>query len=222
NDHAEAMGSDLAVQDVVDAIDFAIGQGGVDANRVYAVGLSGGGMMALLLAGRHPDRLAAVAAWSPVYDLVAFYQQSRSSTTDYRWQIRRVCGGSPTTPGPAQDECLHRSPITYLDVAREQGVPVYLGQGVGDTLLRPSNAAFAFNQLADPEDRLTAEEVEEIGRRRVPEHLSGETTIETFFVEGDPAPVFARHSGAVWFVLFPGNHDMVYGPALRWFASDPR
>ena len=222
NDHAEAMGSDLAVQDVVDAIDYAIAQDGVDANRVYAVGLSGGGMMALLLASRHPDRVAAVAAWGGVYDLVAFYPQSRAAGSHYAWQIRRVCGGDPTVPGPAQDECLHRSPITYLDAAREQGVPVYIGQGIGDTLLRPSNAANAFNQLADPEDRLSPEEVEQIGRRRVPEHLSGEITIETFFAEGDPAPVFARQSGAVWLVLFRGNHEMVYAPALRWFATDPR
>ncbi len=221
NDDAEAMGSDLAVQDVADAIEYAIAQDGVDANRVYAVGLSGGGMMALLLAGRHPDLVDGVAAWGGVYDLVAFYQQSRSAGSHYYGLIRRVCGGVPTTPGPAQDECLHRSPITYLDAAREQETPVYIGQGIGDTLLRPSNGANAFNQLADPEDRLTPEEVEEIGRRRVPEHLSGEITIDTFFTEGDPEPVFARQSGAVWLVLFRGNHDMVYGPALRWFATDP-
>jgi len=222
NDHAEAMGSELAVQDVVDAIDYATSQDGVDAERVYAVGLSGGGMMALLLAGRHPDLVTAVAAWGPVYDLVAFYRQSRAAGRHYAGDIRRACGGDPTVAGPAQDECLRRSPITYLDAAREQGVPVFIGQGIGDTLLRPSNAALAFNQLADPADRLSAEEVEEIGRRRVPDHLSGPITTDTFFAEGDPAPVFARQSGSVWLVLFQSSHEMVYAPALRWFATDPR
>ena len=179
-------------------------------------------MMALLLAGRHPDRVAAVAAWGPVYDLVAFYRQSRAAGRHYAGDIRRACGGDPTVAGPAQDECLRRSPITYLDAAREQGVPVFIGQGIGDTLLRPSNAALAFNQLADPADRLSAEEVEEIGRRRVPDHLSGPITTDTFFAEGDPAPVFARQSGSVWLVLFQSSHEMVYAPALRWFATDPR
>jgi dipeptidyl aminopeptidase/acylaminoacyl peptidase len=222
NDHAEAMGSELAVQDVVDAIDYATSQDGVDADRVYAVGLSGGGMMALLLAGRHPDRVTAVAAWGPVYDLVAFYQQSRAAGRHYAGEIRSVCGGDPSSSGPAQEECLRRSPITYLDAAREQGVPVFIGQGIADTLQRPSNAANAFNQLADPEDRLSEEEVEAIGRRRLPDHLSGSIATDTYFGEGDPAPVFARQSGAVWFVLFQASHEMVYAPALRWFATDPR
>jgi poly(3-hydroxybutyrate) depolymerase len=222
NDHAEAMGSELAVQDVLDAIDYATSQDGVDADRVYAVGLSGGGMMALLLAGQHPDRVTAVAAWGPVYDLVAFYQQSRAAGRHYAGDIRRICGGDPTSSGPAQDECLSRSPMTYLDAAREQGVPVFIGQGIGDTLLRPSNSANAFNQLADPADRLSEEEVEAIGRRRIPDHLSGSITIDTYFGEGDPEPVFARQSGAVWFVLFQSGHEMVYAPALRWFATDPR
>jgi len=221
NDHAEAMGSELAVQDVADAIDYATSQDGVDAERVYAVGLSGGGMMALLLAGRHPDRVTAVAAWGGVHDLVAFYQHSRSVGSHYASQIRTVCGGSPTSSELARQECLNRSPMTYLDMAREQGVPVFIGQGIGDSLLLPSQGANAFNQLADPEDRFTAEEVEEFGRRRVPTHLT-EYTADTYFEEGDPAPVFARQSGAVWFVLFQAAHEMVYAPALRWFATDPR
>ncbi len=178
-------------------------------------------MMALLLAGRHPDRVDAVAAWGGVYDLVAFYQHSRSVGSHYAPQIWAVCGGSPTSSETARQECLERSPITYLDAAREAEVPVYIGQGIGDSLLRPSQGANTFNQLADPADRFTAEEVEEFGRRRIPAHLSEPITIETFFGEGDPTPVFARQSAAVWFVLFQANHEMVYAPALRWFATDP-
>jgi hypothetical protein len=64
--------------------------------------------------------------------------------------------------------------------------------------------------------------VEEIGRRRLPDHLSGSIATDTYFGEGDPAPVFARQSGAVWFVLFQASNVMVYAPALRWFATDPR
>jgi hypothetical protein len=117
---------------------------------------------------------------------------------------------------------LRRSPITYLDAAREAGVPVFIAQGINDTLLWPSNGANAFNQLADPADRLTPEEVEQIGRRSLPQHLANSITIETYFVEGEPRPVFARHSASVWFILFRSGHEMVYGPTLRWFASDPR
>lgn len=222
NDHADAIGSDLAVQDVVDAIDFATSQYGVDPERVYAVGFSGGGMMSLLLAGRHPDRVTAVAAWTPVYDLIEFYRHSSATGRSYAGHIRRGCGGNPTSDQSAEQECLRRSPMTYLDEARDRGVPVFIGQGLADSLLPPSQPARAFNQLADPEDRLTEEEVESVGRRRLPEHLSGSITTETFFSDGDPQPVFARQSANVWIVLFQAGHEMVYAPALHWFAADPR
>ena len=65
NDNPMAAGSEFAVQDAADAIDFAVAHAGVDADRVYVVGYSGGGMMGLLLAGRHSDRVSAVAAWGP-------------------------------------------------------------------------------------------------------------------------------------------------------------
>jgi len=222
NNHPDAIGSELAVQDVVDAIDYATSQDGVDPDRVYAVGYSGGGMMSLLLAGRHPDKVTAVAAWGPPNDLVDFYRQSRAAGRHYAGDLWRACGGDPRTAGPAQEECLRRSPMTYLDAARANGVPVFIGQGIYDSFLSPAQGATAFNQLADPEDRLTTEEVDEIGRRRLPEHLSGSITTETFFAEGDPEPVFARQSGAVWLVFFRADHEMVYQATLRWFASDPR
>jgi pimeloyl-ACP methyl ester carboxylesterase len=222
NDDADAMGSDLAVQDVVDAIDYATSQDGVDADRVYTVGYSGGGMMSLLLAGRHPDKVTAVAAWGPPYDLVEFYRQSLATGGRYAADIRAGCGGDPAESGPAQEECLRRIPMTYLDTAREKGVPVFIAQGIFDSLLSPSQGASAFNQLADPEDRLSAGEVDEIGRGSLPDHLSGSITTQTYFGEGDPAPVFARQSGAVWLVLFHADHDMVYKATLRWFANDTR
>lgn len=221
NNGVDSTGSELAVQDVIDAIDFATSQDGVDANRVFAVGYSGGGMMALLLAGRHPDKVTAVAAWGPTYDLIDFYRQSRASGRHYARDIARACGGDPRESGPAQDECLRRSPHTYLDTAREEEIPVYIGQGIYDSFVSPTQGARAFNQLADPEDRITDDEMEFIERRRLPDHLLESIETETFFGEGDPDPAFARQSASVWLVYFRADHEMVYQATLRWFASDP-
>lgn len=221
NTHADALASELAVQDVVDAIDYGVAQEGVDAHRVFVVGYSGGGLMALVMAGRHPEKVSAVAAWSPVYDLIDFYRQSRYSGMAYPWQIWTACGGDPTTNDEAAEECRRRSPSTYLEAARDNGVPVFIAQGARDWLVPPSHSANAFNVLADPDDRLTAEEVEAIGMRRMPEHLAGSSTGESFFVEGDPSPVLVRQSAQVWLVLFNATHEMAFAPALRWFATDP-
>lgn len=221
NSGPEQIGSEAAVQDAVDAIDFAVAQGGVDPGRVFVVGYSGGGMMGLLLAGRHPDKVTAVAAWGAVFDLAAFYARSRSAGRHYGWEISSACGGDPRVEGPAQDECLLRSPMTYLEGAREAGVAVFLGHGLGDTILSPRQSAQAFNVLADPGDRFTEEQIAAFGRRQVPEDLTMDPEIETFFGPGDPEVLYARHSADVWIVYFRANHEMVYQAAMRWFATDP-
>jgi poly(3-hydroxybutyrate) depolymerase len=221
NDDANAMGSELAVQDVADAIGWGIAQNGVDERRVFVVGYSGGGMMALLMAGRHPDLVTAVAAWGPVIDLVDFYGYSRAWGRKYAWEIERACGGDPRPEGPAHDECLRRSPATYLDLAGDAGVAVYLGHGLRDTIVDPRQSARAYNQLAAPEDRFTDEQIDQFGRHTVHEELAGLPPVETFFDTGDPAVRFARRSGSVRLVYFDGNHEMAYLATMRWFATDP-
>ncbi len=221
NDNPTAVGSELAVQDAADAIDHAVAQAGVDADRVYVVGYSGGGMMALLLAGRHPDKVSAVAAWGPPHDLVDFYAFSRALGRPYTTQISSACGGDPTVAGPAQEECLRRSPITYLDTARENEVPVLIAQGIRDPFVHPSSAADVFNPLADPVDRLTQDQIDSFGNGVVPAGLADWGSVPTFLEPGDPAPVFARESASTLLVYFSGGHDMVYGATARWFTSGP-
>jgi pimeloyl-ACP methyl ester carboxylesterase len=221
NDDAEALGSDLAVQDVVDAIDYATSQEGVSSERVYAAGYSGGGMMSLLLAGRHPDKVTAVAAWGPPYDLIEFYEQSLETGLHYAEDIAAGCGGDPREEGAAHDECVQRSPQTHLDNAREEGVAVFIGQGLYDSLLSPGQGASAFNQLADEADRLGEDVMEAIWQGGLPEDLTGSIEADTYFGEGDPEPLFARQSGSVWLVFFDADHEMVYEASARFFASDP-
>ncbi|MTV26906.1 alpha/beta fold hydrolase [Nitriliruptoraceae bacterium ZYF776] len=125
NDRPEATGSDLAVQDVVDAIDVAVERGGVDPERVFVLGFSGGGMMSLLLAGRHPDRIAGAVAWVPVEDLEDWYVHNLEDQPDedYADQIEASCGGDPTSDPAAAEDCAARSPSAHLAAARDAGVP---------------------------------------------------------------------------------------------------
>ena len=218
NDRPEATGSDLAVQDVIDAVDYAIDQGGVDHNRVFIVGYSGGGMASLLLAGRHPDRFAGAVSFVPVYDLIDWYDYVRTNLPGraYTRQITASCGGDPSVPGDAQQSCRHRSPEAHLSGAGDAGMPVYIAHGLDDQVVPPSYAARAFNQLAQPGDRLDDETVRGLRQNRLPGNLRGSVTGETFFGDEDPEVFFARSSGPVTLVLFDGGHDMVYNPGLAF------
>lgn len=89
----------------------------VDESRVYACGLSMGGQEALVLAGRYPQLLAAVVAFSPIVDLVAWHDDMESSVLPEIMQygttsnIENEVGGKPSE---ARAEYEERSPIKYL------------------------------------------------------------------------------------------------------------
>ena len=134
NDDPQATGSDLAAQDTLDAIDYAVEQGGVDAEQVYVLGFSGGGMSALLMAGRHPERFAGVVAWVPIRDLNRWYVHWRRGRTGcLRLSCRRSGNGAclriigdPSIPPPSSGEgirtsCSPDSPTTPSSCSSRAG-----------------------------------------------------------------------------------------------------
>jgi hypothetical protein len=177
-------------------------------------------MMSLLMAGRHPDRFAGAVSWVPIYDLRDWYRVNleKDPRPDYVTQIEASCGGPPVDDSAAAQECRSRSPVAYLDAAREADIPVYIGAGLSDENVPPSNAVEAFNQLAALEDRFPPAQVDAIGMGTLPEELEGQLDAESFFGPEDPEVLLTRRSGQVTLVIFAGGHDMVYNPGLLWMA----
>lgn len=106
----EAGGSLLAQRDVMDAVRFMQREYAVDAARIYLLGGSGGGHMALMMAGKYPEVWAGVSAWCPVSDLRAWHSQRNG----YAPHIEAVCGGAPGDSAGVDFEYLVRSPRTFI------------------------------------------------------------------------------------------------------------
>ncbi|MEW6307021.1 MAG: prolyl oligopeptidase family serine peptidase [Verrucomicrobiota bacterium] len=222
NNRPDAMGSELAVQDILEAVKFAKSATRVDERRVYLVGASGGGYASLLLAGRAPEIWAGVSAWVPITDLRAWYFESVRKKQKYAGDIVKSAGGIPEPGSKAEAECIKRSAITHL--AKAKGVPLDINAGIhdGHTGSVPvSHTLNAFNLLAAPEHRLTAGQIAIFtDQAAVPEALRGERT-------DDPAyrnkPVlFRRQSGSTRVTLFEGGHEIVTEAALQWLAQQRR
>jgi predicted esterase len=218
----EATASDLAVQDVVDAVAYAREHAVVDADRIYLVGYSGGAMKALVLAGRHPELWAGVAAWGGIYDIPDWYHFNRGRNAKYRKFIASSCGGAPRPGSAAEQECRERSPVSVLDRATGR-VPILIAHGLHDDTVPPRHALHAYDALAAPDDRFSDAERAQIDSHVIPAHLrSDAAAAQQLFDHTGVSVQFARRSRDVTLVLYSGGHDMVYNAAVRWLSQQRR
>lgn len=215
NNRPEATGSELAVQDIVSAVEHAKKTAGIDASSVFLVGTSGGGYMALLMAGRHPELWAGVSAWVPISDLRAWHAQAPAK---YRRDIVASCGGSPGDSQAVDRQYRLRSPLTYLAEARHLALHINAGITDGHTGSVPvSHSLLAFNQVAAPEDRLTDEEIRFfVERAEVPAHLKQPIFDPSY---GEKQPLFRRTSGNATVTIFRGGHELVPKAAIAWMEA---
>lgn len=213
----ESNGSPQAVADVIDAVDWALDEADLDADRVYAVGFSGGGQMTLLTASQHPSRFAGIVSFVPVYDVVDWFRYALEDGVPlYAYDIESSCGGDLRTDPAARRDCRQRSPSAHIDGLADADVPVYVAHGIDDAVVPPSSSARAFNALVDREDRLGRSELRALEDQELPSSMEGEVEPVHHFGDQDPDVVFARRSGDTTLVLFEGEHVFVVNPTLRW------
>ena len=202
-------GSDYAVQDIVDAVNYAKAKVKIDASRVYIIGGSGGGHMTLLMLGRHPEEFAGGAAVCPITDIARWHDDSLEEHPgrgkNYARNLVAACGG---TPAEKPEEYRHRSPLTWLARAKEQNVPAYICTGIHDgwTGSVPVGHSFrAFNLLAAEKDRVSEDDIAYIEKNQaVPPSLAAKWT-DPFYTEKSRIH-FRRTSGNVRLTIFEGGH----------------
>lgn len=89
----------------------------IDKQRVYACGLSMGAQEALVLAGRHPDRITAVVAFNPIVDLAAWHEELATSESPEIREYdtaRRIANEVGGTPSQVPEAYAARSAFGYL------------------------------------------------------------------------------------------------------------
>ena len=210
-----SMGSDAAVADIVSAVEWMKKQCAVDPERIYLTGGSGGGYMALLMAGRHPEIWAGVSAWCPISDLKAWCTFHNGK--GYGAQIIRNLKGDPRTDAKAAEEAAKRSPLTWL--ARAKDLPLDIATGIHDGhkgSVPISEALNAYNVVVPAPDRVPADVIAfMVKNEKAP--------------EGTPAfadPSYGRRkihyrksSGNTRITIFEGGHNILSGTAFVWLMK---
>lgn len=218
----EAAGSDLACADLGGVLELAKAKRAIDPARIYAIGVSGGGMMTLLAAARMPEVWAAASAWVPVTDLAAWHTDSLARKNKYAREIERVCGGVPGASSEVDAAYASRSVIARLSRARPP-FPLDINTGIhdGHTGSVPvSHAILAFNAVAAEGDRVPEPAIDAMVRgRKVPTDL-GAAAADPLYAS---KPVLLRRtSGSTRLTVFDGGHDIVHEAGLTWLEAQRR
>ncbi len=222
NNNPRACGSDSALHDLLDAVAVAERNYSVDPARIYLLGESGGGYMALLAAARFPDRWSAVSAWVPTTDLAVWYEDSRQLENGY-WKDLEACCGGPPSPRTLP-EYRKRSPVFHLSAAAGLPIHIYAGIHDGHTGSVPiRHTLLAFNVLADangqPERKLTDQQIELMtAREQVPAILSPASQPAA----PDMVVLLHREAGPAHVTLFEGTHEMRIQSAFEWLSKQTR
>ncbi len=133
--HRQACGSDFAKQDIKDAIDYLIENNEIDKDNIFLLGLSGGGHMALLMAGMCPEYFKAIGAFVPITDLSKWVEENPS----YGKHVLDCCG--------TKEEMRKRSPITYLDTIAKANLKIFHGKH--DSGVPVTHSTTLFNALME-------------------------------------------------------------------------
>lgn len=227
NTRPQACASDLAVADVLDAVAFAKRQGLIDENRVYLVGVSGGGHMALVMAHRSPQIWAGVSAWVPITDLAAWHAQNcrDGQPGQYAKHLELVCGGAPGTSDAVDAEYRKRSSLFYLQDAA--GLPIDINAGIHDGhsgSVPISHSLLAFNVLADA-NGLSEQTIDDATIRHLVDDQSvpaGEAVPTQDEADRRFPVLFRRVAGPVRVTIFDGGHQHDTAPAIEWLARQSR
>jgi len=136
NNTYEACGSPLAIQDIDDAIDYALKHAKVDLNNIHIIGVSGGGYSTLLAYMKTKHKVKSFSAWVPISNLVDWYSESVGRKNKYAKDMAEATNGQTFDEEPYYldaEEAIKRSPM-FMDAPIEERMEskLYIYAGIHD------------------------------------------------------------------------------------------
>ena len=225
NQTPKACGSKWARQDILDAVVFATAKFNVDPERIYLAGTSGGGHMAMLMAGHHPDRFSAVSAWVGISDLSAWYDFHVKDGMPQRYarMILASLGGAPNSSASIDADYKDRSPIHHLHRAID--LPLQICSGINDGFsgsVPTTHSLNAFNVVAHaqraeviPDSVVSDLSLRKPVKRFTPLNARSESAFGRKIV-------FHQSTRTAAVIIFDGGHEGLTAPACDWLGHQSR
>jgi predicted peptidase len=221
NQHPDACASEIAQQDILDAVAWAKGNFVIDTSRVYLTGVSGGGHMTMQMVGRYPEKWTAASAWVGISDLAQWH--AKQAETGYGEMMRKSCGGAPGTSAAVDQQYAQRSPLTWLHRAKDVPLDIAAGVHDGHTGSVPIwHSLAAYNKLAELHDAvlISNDEIQQLSRPngRLNEPRESDKVKDASFGRDIH---LRRHAGPSRVTIFEGGHEGISAAAVAWLAASP-
>lgn len=219
NNNPLACGSPAARADVLDSVEFAIQELGADPERIYLAGASGGGHMAMLLAGRHPERFTAVSAWVGISDLGQWHDDCSTPGPFNRYaaMIVKCCGGMPGENPTVDAEYFERSPINWITGLNDLPLDIAAGVHDGQSGSVPfQHSLRLFNKIAASRgaEVVSDEEMDQLWTDSALHHPRPEDTLTDASYGRDIK--LRREAGTARVTIFEGGHEGLAEAACHW------
>lgn len=226
NRNPDACGSELARQDILDSVAWAIDGFNVDKTRIYLAGMSGGGHMTMLMAGYYPDHFSAASQWVGISDLTAWYDEHcpDGQPQNYAMNIEACVGGIPGSSQEVDQQLQERSPLFFLENAWD--MPIDFGAGVhdGHTGSVPIHHTLdAFNVYAEARgcQVVNDQDIEQLSLNRKLDNPQPQDTADDPTFEGR-AIYLRRQAGPSRVTIFEGGHEGLPFAATEWLGKQQR
>jgi hypothetical protein len=218
NDHPEACGSPLVIQDINDAIDYAIANANVDTTSIHIIGGSGGGYATLLCYMKIKRPIKTFTAWASITNLVDYYYECvgrKEKYEKYAHDLEKVTSGLPKSgfvPYFNETEAVKRSPI-FMDtpVNLRKNSKLFIYAGIHDGGLSGDvpfiHSLKMFNKIVSDFDY--SEQTALFSTEEMLRLLDWQTTKSQIFKDHLSVLIQRQYLNKIQINLFEGGHEMI-------------
>ncbi|WP_339717524.1 GDSL-type esterase/lipase family protein [Cyclobacterium amurskyense] len=228
NKNFKACGSEYVIQDIEDAIAYAIENGNADPNNIHVIGTSGGGYATLLTYMNTNYPVKTFSAWVPLSDLKKWFYESEGRGNKYSIDIAASTVKEEDFDREnyylGEEEAEKRSPIymkTPIEKRKNSKLYIYAGIHDGYTGSVPITQSLNFyNKVVADYDALEKKAI-------IPQEDIIEMLASRNFVAADKDSIADRlihyqksYKDLIKLTIFEGTHECLTSVALDQVDTD--
>lgn len=209
NTSTNACVSELVIQDIDDAIDFALANFNCDKEKIYVIGSSGGGYAALASFMKSKHKIAEFSVWCPISDIYWWHHQTKVRGLKY-WEDILSCtdsskGQLDEVTAKSKSPLYWKTPPQKLATTK---LKIYAGvyDGIQGSVPITQSINFYNKILTDINCSDSSQFVDD---REIVQLLEKQTLLSDYGQIGNRKIILYKEYGNISLTIFDGKHEML-------------